>query len=195
VYLGIRKEPTVASPLKRSMLTNKNSNSFEKTIRIYKKNFFVCQWIFPPSWIFSVWQRGAGALRGEDLSWIQDTLRIKQVLQLLHGIHGRSVQFKGQECGFGDADAVFTGQGPAKGNDLTEKAFLGKSTLAALFLLVSIQHDIDMDIAIPGMAKSEDDQVQLYRQVFSKMHKFRDTTAGHNHVFADFVGAELEGGW
>ena len=71
-----------------------------------------------------------------------------------------------------------------------------RARLSPLFLLLvaAVEHDVDMDVAVPGVAEGENGKRKFPGQFFGEADQLRNPCPGHHHILADLVGLQGEGG-
>ena len=89
---------------------------------------------------------------------------------------------------FCQADSVFACDHTAPpqhlGKKIVERAFdfFAHSRIA----IVSIGHDVDMNIAVPGVTEAGNRESVLCLQAIGEFHEIYEMTARHDHVFVQF---------
>ncbi len=52
---------------------------------------------------------------------------------------------------------MFTGKGAVEAEDKFKELLFGPDAIGVFLFVVFVHHDVDMDVAVPGMAEGEDD--------------------------------------
>src|SRR2546426_9210494 len=101
----------------------------------------------------------------QEFAGIQNVVRVKSALDF--GVEG--ADFAGGGPGppflFGEADAVFAGNGAPELEDLREEIVERGFGAAFGAGRVEVDHDVDMNIAIPGVAEAGDGQAVFLLQL------------------------------
>src|SRR5208282_2065586 len=122
----------------------------------------------------------------EDLPRIHETPRVKYSFYPFHEFCFTFLNFHAEIGGFCQAYAVLSGQGPPELKGAFEYFRHNLKTFGIFFLVISVDHNIDMQISVSRMTKA----YYFYPAAFgdtSQLHKHkRNFISGHHDVLADF---------
>ena len=95
-------------------------------------------------------------------------------------------QFQVDIRGLGEPDAVLPGKAAPEAAHQGKQIFRGRVGGFPLTGLTLVEHDIHMDVAIPGVAEADDGQVPLPGDVLGSGHQEGNGPQGHGHVPGQF---------
>ena len=94
-------------------------------------------------------------------------------------------------AGLGRADAVFPGKGaPHPQGGVENGVHRGLHPVPLLFV-AAVGEDGGVEIAVPGVAKGADGEIEAPADLLDGLHHGRDFAPGHGGVFQDHGGLEL----
>src|ERR1043166_1726439 len=99
-----------------------------------------------------------------ELAWVENSTRVEGVLYRAVQLADRLGDGQRPPGLFGEADAMFAGNGALPGEGLAEKLIQGSVGAAGGLRLAIVHHHIDMDVAVAGVAEAGDGQAVLRLQ-------------------------------
>ena len=133
--------------------------------------------------------QGRGELVGEYLAWIQDAVRVERGLDALHQGDRISRQLDVDVGRLGEPNAVFATDGALQRDDAFEQDTFSLLRSFALRPVRSIDHEIDVDIAIAGMAERRDPELLLISELLNDVELIRLPAPRDDDVVVDLEEA------
>src|ERR1700724_1775933 len=89
---------------------------------------------------------------------------------------------------FSETYSVFAGDHAAPGQDLRKKFVQSAFDFFAnrCIAIVTVGHDVDMNVAVTGVTKTGDRESRFRAQAFGKLNQIDNATPRHDHVFVQF---------
>ena len=126
----------------------------------------------------------------EDLSRIEDVIRVEERFDLLHRGHDIVRKLHTEVRRLGKADAMFPGHGPTQadcfGEDLLYR-FLGLLPVFAGIL----NHEVDVEISVSRMAETENGYAEFLPHRFKGAYKGGDGGTWHHDIFSNLHRGDL----
>ena len=130
--------------------------------------------------------------RFEDLARGEDAVRVQGLLDRAHrGDLFRRV-LQGEERGFREADAVLARDRPTEFDDLLHHLADGLFGLAAVLRIEPVIHDVDVKVAVGGVAERRRRQTEAVADFAGEAEQVDVAADRHHHVFIEFGVAEGE---
>src|SRR5262249_5706619 len=122
------------------------------------------------------------------LSWIQNSVRIERLLEPTMKVTCDIARGVGPPAFFRQTDSVFACDYTAPGQDFRKKIveraldFVTHGRIA----IVSVRHDVDVNITVSGMAETSDRESMFCLQPLGEFHQIDEATAWDDDVFVQF---------
>ena len=103
-----------------------------------------------------------GPVRDEHLSGVHYIKRIEGPFDFSHGVEPAAAYLQLDERRFGDPYAVFSGNGASQPKDYSEQFLDRFSSPLPLAFILSVEHDIGVDVAVSCVTKADYGQVVFF---------------------------------
>ena len=107
----------------------------------------------------SVWEKLAG---------VEQRMRVELLFDAAHDGKGRGVDLQGKKAALFGADAVFAGKGAAQLQHLVHDPVMAGMSARHFIRIVGVHHEVDMQVAIAGMAEGHHGQMVCAQPVSSE---------------------------
>lgn len=132
-------------------------------------------------------ERVSRSRSAEELAWIEEEEGIEGVFDgLMEGAAG-VVDGVGEPTFFGDADAVFAADDAAEAEDVAEEVVESGVGAGALVRVLHVgDHDVDVDVAVAGVAEAGDGEAAADLEACGEFDEIDETAAGDDDVLVEF---------
>ena len=126
----------------------------------------------------------------EEFPRVEEAAGIEGVFDgLMEGAAG-VVDGVGEPAFFGDADAVFAADDAAEAEDVAEEIVEGGVGAGALIRVLHVwDHDIDVDVAVAGVAEAGDWEAAANLEACGEFDEIDEAAAGDDDVLVEFCEA------
>ena len=123
----------------------------------------------------------------EELARVQEAAGIEGVFDgLMEGAAG-VIDGVREPSFFGDADAVFAADDAAEAEDVAEEVVESGVGAGALMRVLHVgDHDVDVDVAVAGVAEAGDGEAAADLEAGGEFDEIDETAAGDNDVLVEF---------
>src|SRR5438105_3000537 len=135
--------------------------------------------------IIRIARRACVRKSADEFPRIQNPVGIENLFELAMKIAHRLAGCVRPPAFFGQTDSVFAGNDAAPGQDLLKQFVESALHFFAHggISIVTIRHDVDMNVAVASMAETRDWKSRLRAQSFRELDKIDNAAARHDHVF------------
>ncbi|MDB6016790.1 MAG: hypothetical protein JWR19_1279 [Pedosphaera sp.] len=131
---------------------------------------------------------------GDEFAGVEDVVGVEGVFDALMEVAELGAGGEFPPGHFGEADAVFAGDDAAPGEDLTEEVVEGGIAAGRGTRPRGVHHDVDMDVAVTGVAETGDGEAVLLLEAGSEAEEVFEAATRNDDVFVEFGEAGVAEG-